>query len=137
MCLGPRTLVLKSDLTWHPIENINVGDSVVSVDEFSPGGKGPARLMRTGIVEYKNEIFSKAFLLRFEDGRFLIATPEHRFLMRQRGGCETRWRSVKDIKTGDYIRHIVNPWDFGNYEDGWVGGMIDGEGTISTPKKRV
>lgn len=39
------------------------------------------------------------------------------------------------LEVGHQVRSICTPWDEGDFEDGWFGGMIDGEGSISLPSR--
>src|SRR5574343_663563 len=51
------------------------------------------------------------------------------------------WRSlsgsgnevVGKLKIGTLVRWITKPWAEATAEDGWFGGMLDGEGSISKP----
>jgi len=130
MCLSPKTKVLKSDLIWEEIEKINVGDKLVSVDENS-AGLLQGRRKRVATVEAKNEVFGKAYSLTLEDGRKIVATENHRFLAKKRNAVDTEWRIVKDFAIGDQVRHFCKVWGEGTHEDGWMGGIIDGEGSMS------
>jgi PAS domain-containing protein len=125
-CLGPNTRVLTADLRWVRIDDLHPGDELVATDEESPGGKGHHRRMRRAVVEAKAEVRKQAFRLTMEDGRVLIATKQHRFLCRSGQGAN--WRRVGRMKPGDVIRHITEPWEEGGFEDGWMGGLYDGEG---------
>jgi len=136
-CLDPSTLVLKADLTWVRIDEIKPGDQVVAVDESIPGGRGNGRKMRTASVEARRDVFEEAFRLEMENGVDLVATGEHRFLVRRRGGTEAIWMRVDQLRPGDVIRSVCEPWqETPQYEDGWFGGMIDGEGSISSSLSR-
>lgn len=141
--MDPETPVLKANLVWDTLGSLHVGDEVVSTDEFPPGGRGVDRKFRTGIVLNKWDVLKEAFRITLEDGRILIATADHIFLCKRRGGDEAIWRTVKKLgnkKTsapivpGDEIRVAVSQiWNTQfNYEDGWMGGLIDGEGCLRT-----
>ena len=136
VCLSPDTKILTANLKWVEIDDILIGQHIIAVDENVPGGRGKGRRMRTGIVEKKRDIIDEAFKITMEDGRTIVATGEHRFLSRKRNSVETEWRHVKDMRIGDVFRHITYPWGESNYEDGWFGGMIDGEGAIRKIKTR-
>lgn len=127
-CLDPSTRVLTSDLQWVRIDDVLPGQELVAVDEEPPGGKGNHRRLRQATVEGKAEVRKQAFRLTMVDGRVLVATKQHRFLCRSSAGA--RWRQVARMKPGDLIRHVVEPWDEPGYEDGWLGGLIDGEGCL-------
>lgn len=130
ICLDPDTRVLTKDLRWVRIDDLRAGDRVVSVDENVPGGRGSGRKMREAVVEVKREVIEPAFKLTFEDGRTVIATGPHRFLTLKRGATDTTWRSVSAMRPGDYIRYVATPWDASTLDDGWFGGLLDGEGSF-------
>ena len=131
VCLDPATLVLTADLRWIPLADVCIGQALVAVEEFPRGGQGAGRKMRVGWVEARTDVYEDAYELTFEDGRTLIATGPHRFLSRHRGGVHTQWRRVSDTVAGDHIRAICDkPWMTPTYEDGWFGGILDGEGSL-------
>ncbi len=46
------------------------------------------------------------------------------------------WRKIegdgkKRLKVGSCIRWVTKPWSEGDMEDGWFGGMLDGEGSFA------
>ncbi len=129
-CGSPDTKILNANLEWITLRDVNEGDLIVSVDEFPKKGRGNSRKMRTAIVNKKYVIFEQAFKLKMDDGRELIFTGNHRLLSKKNGSTETVWKNVKDFKVGNEIRYITKPWEKGNFEDGWFGGIIDGEGSL-------
>jgi len=134
MCLDPDTKVLTSNLEWKRIDDIQVGEELVSVDEHpisgAKNGKKKARRMRTARVEQRMERIHDTMEIKLDTGRTIIATPEHPFLCGKRYNTELEWRRSGDICVGDEIRHIVNPWSDGDKDDYWLGGLIDGEGCL-------
>ena len=131
-CLDENTKILTSDLKWITIGNIPIGQEIVAVDEDHPAGRGRGRKMCRAVVEAKRTIREEAFKLKMDNGIELIATAQHRFLSKKWDNCpETKWKMVKDMKIGSEIRYIAKPWDNGSFEDGWFGGMLDGEGHLS------
>lgn len=127
-CLHPNTKVLTADFRWISLKDIKVGQRILSVDENSD--KDNRRKLRYGIIENKVIVKDKAVRLTMSSGREIIATPEHRFLYQRKGTHITEWREVKDFKIGGTIRFITAPWAKPDYESGWMGGFIDGEGSI-------
>jgi len=137
MCLDPTTPVLTADLRWVSIGDLEVGQEVVSVDECR--GKGRARQMRTATVQAAIEVKRQAFRITFDDGRQVVCTDRHPWLTRDT--CKRmRWRSLSGkgnqvkgrIKVGTQVRWITRgTWGDGSYEDGWMGGMLDGEGSMA------
>jgi hypothetical protein len=132
-CLSPSTKVLLSNLEWTDLESIKVGQEIVSVEEKLNGGKGSSRRkMYRAIVENKWDVYEESFKVTMEDGRELIATAQHRFMGKKwESATDVIWKTVSDMKAGDTIRSIVTPWGEPDYEDGWFGGIIDGEGSLS------
>lgn len=144
MCLDPETPVLTADLRWVKIKDINVGTKIISVDEFPPAPH-QGRRMRTGIVEGVVRFKRETYRITFEDGSSIICTGKHPWLSRQ-VGTTSKWMTIdgekkknhkhKDrIIVGTRIRRVTKKWVGGDYEDGWVGGMIDGEGSLSKKER--
>ena len=128
LCLDPNTRILTSDLKWIKIKDATIGQKIVAVDEKVIERK--ERRTKEGVIERVRTVEKEAFEITMEDGRTLIATKEHRFLYKKNNHSRTYWKTVGSFKIGDAIRHITTVWGEPNYEDGWFGGMIDGEGSV-------
>ncbi len=142
-CLAPETRVLRADLTWAPIASLNPGDEVVAVDEFPSGGRGSARRMRTATVQAAVEVHRMAYRVTFDDGRQVVCTAQHPWLSRSQAVDGWDWRSIepregespkKRLRVGYRVRSVTQPWDAPTAEDGWFGGMLDGEGSMAKPE---
>ncbi len=137
-CVEPSTRVLTADLQWVRIDSLQPGDEVVAVDEQPPGGRGKARRMRTATVQATATVHRMAHRITFDDGRSVVCTDMHPWLTRKAGDC-AQWRSLSGqgnqvvgrIKVGTQVRWVAKPWDAPTVEDGWFGGMLDGEGCMS------
>jgi len=134
-CLHPATRVLTADLHWIELQNVKVGQALVAVDEFPPGGRGAGRKMRRAVVEGVADVFEPAFFVELDNGAGFIATAPHRFLCLRRGNTATEWRAVGALRLGDSVRYVTKPWGVALYEDGWMGGMLDGEGSLALPSR--
>lgn len=139
MCLDPNTKVLKADFSWAKICDIKPGDFVVSVDE-DPSSQGSSRKMRRSEVEavvYRKE---DCYKITFDNGKYLICTGKHRWLTRH-SMTDYHWRSIegegkKRLRVGFRIRRLVpDIWGVGDYEDGWMSGMLDGEGSLAKKER--
>lgn len=131
-CASPETRVLTADLRWMTLDELSPGTEIVAVDESpTKKGKGHQRKMRTGVVEAKSERWAPALRLRMSNGEGLVLTAEHRMLCRQRRGDLMEWRAAEAMRVGDEIRYVTKPWAASSTEDGWFGGMLDGEGCFS------
>ena len=142
VCLDPSTLVLTADLRWVTLNSIQEGDTLVSVDEYPKKGKGKKRCFRKSTVLVKSEIEKPAYLVKTTLGD-IIATAEHRFLACPPSRWSYKWRSIDKAKRTDgklqpgyKIRMVTLPWGEATYEDGWFGGMLDGEGCLRGAGKR-
>lgn len=135
-CLHPDTLVLTTNLVWKRIDDLVIGEEILSVDEFAEKGRGLGRKMQTAKVEAKFEVYEPSYKITLSNGQELIATTQHKFLSQVRwnnvGGAHgTQWRQVRKMQVGDTIRVVTRTWASQlSYEDGWMGGMIDGEGSF-------
>ena len=131
-CYDPSMRVLTADFRWVPIGTVKPGQELVSVDEDIPGGRGCGRKMRRAVVEGVREVYEDAFRIVMDNGVALIATGPHRHLCKRRGGTEAIWREVSETRVGDEIRYVTTPWTSADptYEDGWFGGLLDGEGSM-------
>ena len=140
-CLDPSTRVLTADLRWVAMEDLSPGEDIVAVDEHIPGGRGRGRKMRTAVVEGVVEVFREAYRITFDDGRSVVCTDKHPWLSKKTG-TDCKWRSIKGndlanrsgLKIGTNVRWVTKPWEGSpGYEDGWFGGMLDGEGSMALP----
>ena len=136
LCYDPSMRVLTADLRWQPIDEVKLGDEIVAIDEDHGGSRGCGRKMRVGRVEATNVVYESAFRIVMQNGASLVATAQHRHLVKQRGGTEAHWKSVSWLRVGDEIRYVCDPpWPEMSIEDAWFGGLLDGEGSMR-PKER-
>lgn len=147
MCLDPNTKVLTADLQWVKIGEIEPGTEIISVDEFPVGGK-KSRRMKTGVVEGVVRFKRDTYRLSFSDGTDMICTGKHPWLARK-VATDAKWMTIegedttnknkvrgKKITVGTKIRRLTQYWENEKtHEDGWIGGMIDGEGSLSLPSR--
>jgi len=139
-CVAPETRVLTADLRWVPISDLTEGAELVAVDEHPPGGRGKARRMRTATVQAAARVHRMAYRISFDDGRSVVCTDRHPWLSKKAGDL-AEWRSLSGegnsvvgrLKVGTKVRWVAKPWEAPSFEDGWIGGMIDGEGSMALP----
>ena len=149
-CLDPMTRVLGSDLIWRPIKDLRVGDGLVSLDEY-PERPGVQRKLREASVKGIKHSRSAPVRITFEDGTSVVCSENHRWFRVSKDCNGGRWvfagrpptrigthgelGNPTSLKVGDYIRHIVDPWEVDDTRDGgWLAGILDGEGWVSSPK---
>lgn len=133
-CLDPDTRVLTADLRWIRIADVQPGQELVATDENIPGGRGASRKMRTATVLATRVTVGRAYRMTFDDGRSVVCTGNHRWLTRK-VATDATWRMIDDgrssITVGTKVRWITKPWGAADFEDGWFGGMLDGEGSMA------
>lgn len=139
-CLDPSTKVLTADLRWVRIDELKVGQEIISVDEHPLGGRGRGRKMKTGVVEGVVKVHRQSYRITFDDGRSVVCTGKHPWLSKK-VATDTKWRTIdpdengdtrRALKVGTHVRYITETWDEElSYEDGWFGGMLDGEGSLN------
>ena len=137
-CLDPATRVLTADLRWVRIDSLEPGQEIVGVDEHPPGGRGKTRAMRSATVQAVGRVKRHAYRITLDDGRQVVCTDQHPWLTKK-AGTAAGWRSLSGmgnqvigrIKRGTWIRWVTQPWESSDYDDGWMGGMIDGEGSMA------
>jgi hypothetical protein len=142
-CLDCETRVLTADLQWVRIDTLQPGDEVIGVDEHVPGGRGAARKMRTATVQACKKVRRYGYRVQFADGRAVVCTDQHPWLARSGVKRQPFWRAMdrkapnaeRNLTVGHQVRSICVPWEAGQFEDGWFGGMIDGEGSLSLPSR--
>jgi len=131
-CLHPDTRVLTADLRWVRIADLRPGTEIIGVDEYPEKGRGKSRCMRLAHVVAVVQVYRKACRITFDDGREIVCTGQHPWLSKK-VSSETAWRSIegsKPLNVGAKVRFITKPWGEPDYDDGWFGGMLDGEGSI-------
>ena len=133
-CFSEQMRVLTSDYRWIKIKDVKVGDRLVACDEESKGktkiGRNHSRKFRTSTVEAVREFHKQTYEITFDNGAILDVTLDHRMLCKKRGGDDQQWRHICDFKIGDLVRVATRPPNYdSSYEDGWMGGIIDGEGS--------
>ena len=151
ICLAPETKVLDSRLRYRPIGEIEVGDTLLGFDEFSEhvGDRRPAQKYRhwkTTVVTATRRVKKKCYRLTFTDGTSIVASSDHQWLSGTRfpGRKGWHWATTRGLvpKEGHgarangqmswLLKPVPGPSEIDGmgYEDGWLGGMADGEGHI-------
>lgn len=145
-CLDPDTPVLTADLQWVSIKSVLPGDAVMGIDEYPARAEGSERngqrKLRRATVLAKATTVKKAYRLTFDNGRSVVCSADHRWLVRRSSG-PLDWRVTKgptefhSLKVGHQIVQVVEPWEEDHSrEAGYLSGVYDGEGSLSRGGKR-
>jgi hypothetical protein len=153
-CLDPSTRVLTAALEWKSLAEVNVGDELIATDEHpSKHERGGCRYMRAATVQRVFRKRCEAFRVTFADGRTVVCSDLHKWLSRTPRITTAGWRTLRGdpldravigqggnrqrtnkLLKGYSVRAVTTPWGAPDYEDGWFGGMLDGEGSINLKK---
>lgn len=133
-CLSGATPVLDAYCRWRPLEEIQVGDDLLTFSEEA-GVKGTRKFIHAKVTN-KASSFKESLRVTFTDGTYLDGTPEHKVVIqrpapyRQRTFTSPVWEELGKLLPGDAFPHIPSWLRSYEYEDGWVAGLVDGEGTL-------
>ncbi len=146
-CVGGDTLILMADGRTRPLADLRVGDEI-----YGTRRQGWYRRLTKSRVLAQWSSIKPAFRTTLEDGTTLITSGDHRFLT-QRG-----WKYVMDDPTGAQRPHLTTNnklmgvggfaagvTETDDYQRGYLGGMIRGDGLLksfvdrrpSRPKSRT
>lgn len=132
MCITGETRLLTSDLRW------------VRADQISPGTKLWAFSEELGGPFEESEVLSvkkviePARKLILENGDEFTVSHNHQWVTQRKGSAHLSWKKTEDITIGTKLKKIVSPWEIENsYEEGWMGGFLDGEGSYNYSQLNV
>jgi uracil-DNA glycosylase len=138
-CLVPETLVLMADLRWKPLDTVQVGDEIITVEEDVSFGDG-GRRWQIAQVTQRHDSEQECWSVETSLGE-LIGTGDHRVLAvrLQRTGAKT-WRRIDRLIAGktrqSCIASVGRPWvQSHGYSAAWLSGFLDGEGHVSSSQK--
>lgn len=130
-CLVPETPVLTDDLRWVSIGELSVGDGLIGVDEQRPGYATERRYARSRVTGLASR---KAPCVRVElaDGRSVVCTLDHRWLAKPPARTMSwEWRTASTLGPGYRLMVPLDPWaQATTFEEGWLAGILDGEGCL-------
>ena len=132
-CLHPDSRVLCNDFQWRPLGSLLVGDEIIGFDEYHAPGSQFRKLRRSTITN-TGRVDLPSYLLRFTDGRAVVASDKHMWLGKERATSPNlAWRTSESLKPGDVIKDLGMPWSIDeSREAGYVAGIYDGEGSIDS-----
>lgn len=149
-CVVPETKLLTKDLRWINAGGVKVGDKLIGVEEFTnrtdKNGqrRRQARQWNDGEVLRTQRLPRRCRRLTLSDGTSVACSTDHRWLVPTARGKATRgtlnadWISTSDLKVGTKMLKVLDVWntdDWDGYDAGYVGGVLDGEGSLSQSDK--
>lgn len=125
-CLPKGTLVLMSDITWKPIQNVKIGDYVVSVKKSNERRRLPIFVESKVTHTFKRNAKLKKIVTT---KGVVFSTKEHPWLSEK-----WRWRKTSNLKKGQILRKISIPSltkkDTIDYKKGYLIGVVKGDGCL-------
>jgi len=137
-CLTPDHKVLTADLRYVCLGSLVPGDKLVSFDEMVEDSEGRSRRYKTGTVKKIKREVRECFDVTLESGKVFTCTGDHLWMTRSFGpniGDQStyQWRSTSTLRAGTVVPKLLDEWEAGQTaDDGYVGGMLDGEGCLYT-----
>lgn len=133
-CLTPDHKILTADLRWVEAGSLSVGDKLVGFDEFVE--QGQKRRFKTSEIQSYVKEQAELYKVILDDGEEFAVTAGHRFLCRPSWGSY-EWRTTTNLK-GCYLPKHFNMWTEDDSKGaGWLAGMLDGEGWLSSRENNV
>lgn len=128
-CVSPSTNILTADLKWKQAVSLSVGDVLVGFDEYGYGREDPRRLRWATVIKAVTRTMPRVRLIH-EEGE-IICTPNHPWVTQKKQGRTIQWRETIDLKKGDKLFRILDPWrELDDRKSGWLAGIYDGEGCL-------
>ncbi|KKN02737.1 hypothetical protein LCGC14_1114620 [marine sediment metagenome] len=126
-CLALGTKILKANLSWQEIQDVEVGDEVVGFDEFQQKGERYRKLRRSRVLAVTPSI-AECFEVVTDRGT-VTCTSNHRWLITDSHPADRLWRRTDQLKLGHYLRWLSPPTaPRTDWTAGYLAGAFDGEG---------
>ncbi|KKK91292.1 hypothetical protein LCGC14_2714430, partial [marine sediment metagenome] len=121
-CLMPGHRILTADLRWLPVENLQVGDAILSVSEDESKWEMAAITAHLPIEKECVEV-------ELESGEKLRCTSDHPFLVYN--GTTRVWIPASKLRRSSRLTRLLPMWDtLTSREVGYVAGFFDSEGSL-------
>ena len=141
-CLAPSTRILTSDMRWKVANTIQIGDELVGFPE--KGGNtdstqmSPQSIMQHTMVTATRKLKAPRYRIHTSKGD-IICSGKHMWATRRYGQPRRRWWSTETLyesKGKASLSLFLPPWNsIPDYERGYIEGILDGEGHLSTTFK--
>ena len=162
-CLTPDHKVLGTDLRWHEIGSLAIGDTILGFSENENIGT-LGRIYQKATVLGNRRVLDDVYKVTLSNGDTIKCTKEHRWLTntcsvssakvgKLPGG--KRWKKTEELVfhghrldgsksnagnqfdlSATVIQKILPVWEEDtSKEAGWLAGMFDGEGSLFNRKK--
>lgn len=148
-CCVPETPILKKDLTWSTVGDIQIGDELLAFDENV--NKNNRRYYKFSKVLKKGIITLPCYKVILSNGDTITCSEDHQWLCRYRQKCGQtgilRWIKTKDLlynynnfrENGSTeiikLANVLSPEK--DYSAGFISAAFDSEGSLNRIKPRI
>lgn len=130
-CLEENHKVLTADLRYVRLGDVEVGQKLLSFEEEVVDRR--SRRYQEGEVLAVKKSKKETFRVTLESGKSFIVTDDHRWFVKT--GSMYRWVETNKLRKGTCIPKLLPEWEAdSSFDGGWLAGMYDGEGCLSTRK---
>ncbi len=149
-CVEENTKVLMADLSWKRIIDVEIGDEILTLEEYGKfdgyrklqGRLIEQRKPRSWVVAKVTNKFvqkRKCYRVITDQGELLI-TGDHQVLVTKSGRSRSKkWRKIEDIygagareRRTSYLAFLFSPWDTPeDWERGYIAGAFDSDGFLT------
>lgn len=143
-CVTPDTRIITADLQWKPAGDLRVGEQLIGFDENKGVGRRDRRCLRPSVVTHNQPIRRRVYRLVLSDESELWCSAEHPWLIATKVSRNQTWRTAADLAAAvaagrrRYLLRFLKPWlPRTDYMAGWLAGIFDGEGSVSTRGRSV
>lgn len=143
-CLHPSHKILTADLRYIKLQDLKIGDKVVSFDEL-PNVKGGTRKsprrFKTGTVKNLRLNYGEMFDVTLSSGKVFRVTKDHKWFTKNSGSLYS-WITTENLRKtketslgksggGTRIVKLLDEFEHDtSWESGWLAGMYCGEGSL-------
>jgi len=138
-CMAPETRVLTSDLRYVPVGSLAVGDKLVAFDEFPAEGTANRQWREADVLNVGRAMLD-SYRVALTDGTAITCSAEHLWLTGS--GSKRTWVRTDELfeRHGRYnaprVVKLLDVWEpLETRQAGYLAGMFDGEGCLSTSGK--
>ena len=132
-CLVRDSMVLMSDFTWKPIQEIELGERLLTFQTEQTDSQY-RKLVETEVT-YKFKRKSSTVTIITDKGK-IQCSPDHPFMARKYWGVY-RFIEAKNLFPGMYIKYYAHPEKTicnDDFKIGYISGLMDGDGSIKYAK---
>lgn len=131
-CVAKSTKILMADMSWRNADTISAGEEIVGFDE-----ELPCRFLRRSTVLGSHLVKKRCRRIETSRGE-VVCSEDHMWVVKRpksSGGFTRQWIRTIDLRDGDKIVFLKEPWEEDTSRDGaWLSGFMDGEGWASGQK---